>query len=82
LSSSKTEDDEGLLEYLEDIIGSNKFIEQANEEAALVEALTEQWQERLIRVKALGKEKVWKGLNWKLMFCSVKGVIFQGRRTF
>ncbi len=53
----KTEDDEGLLEYLEDIIGSNKFVEQANEAAAHVESLNEQRQERLNRVKALEKEK-------------------------
>lgn len=53
----KTEDDEGLLEYLEDIIGSNKFVEQANVAAAHVETLTEQRQERLNRVKALEKEK-------------------------
>lgn len=53
----KTEDDEGLLEYLEDIIGSNKYVEQANEAAAHVETLSEQRQERLNRVKALEKEK-------------------------
>jgi structural maintenance of chromosome 4 len=53
----KTENDEGLLEYLEDIIGSNKFVEETNEAAAKVEALTEQRQEKLNRVKAVEKEK-------------------------
>jgi structural maintenance of chromosome 4 len=42
---------------LEDIIGFNKFVKQANEAAAHVEALTEQREERLNRVKALEKEK-------------------------
>jgi structural maintenance of chromosome 4 len=53
----KTENDEGLLEYLEDIIGSNKFVEETNEAAAKVEALAEQRQEKLNRVKAVEKEK-------------------------
>jgi len=53
----KTENDEGLLEYLEDIIGSNKFVEETNLAAAKVEALSEQRQEKLNRVKAVEKEK-------------------------
>lgn len=53
----KTENDEGLLEYLEDIIGSNKYVEDTNIAAAKVEALTEQRQEKLNRVKAVEKEK-------------------------
>lgn len=53
----KTENDEGLLEYLEDIIGSNKFVEETNEAEAKVETLTEQRQEKLNRVKAVEKEK-------------------------
>merc|ERR1719253_1485604 len=53
----RTEQDEGLLEYLEDIIGSNAYVERGNEAAARVEALTEQRQERLHRVKAAAKEK-------------------------
>ena len=53
----KTEDDDGLLEYLEDIIGSNKFVEETNEAASKVEQLTEQRQEKLNRVKAVEKEK-------------------------
>jgi structural maintenance of chromosome 4 len=53
----KTDSDEGLLEYLEDIIGSSKFVEETNLAAEKVEALTEQRQERLNRVKAVEKEK-------------------------
>jgi structural maintenance of chromosome 4 len=53
----KTENDEGLLEYLEDIIGSSKFVEQTNEAALKVEVLTEQRQEKLNRVKSVEKEK-------------------------
>ena len=49
----KTESDEGLLEYLEDIIGSNKYVEETNLAAAKVEALSEQRQEKLNRVKAV-----------------------------
>eukprot|EP00584_Thalassiosira_punctigera_P008532 CAMPEP_0172534302 /NCGR_PEP_ID=MMETSP1067-20121228/6717_1 /TAXON_ID=265564 ORGANISM="Thalassiosira punctigera, Strain Tpunct2005C2" /NCGR_SAMPLE_ID=MMETSP1067 /ASSEMBLY_ACC=CAM_ASM_000444 /LENGTH=1372 /DNA_ID=CAMNT_0013319079 /DNA_START=196 /DNA_END=4314 /DNA_ORIENTATION=- len=53
----KTENDEGLLEYLEDIIGSNKYVERANLAFEKVEALTELRQEKLNRVKAAEKEK-------------------------
>uniref|UniRef100_A0A7S2JYQ7 Structural maintenance of chromosomes protein n=1 Tax=Leptocylindrus danicus TaxID=163516 RepID=A0A7S2JYQ7_9STRA len=53
----KTENDEGLLEYLEDIIGSNKYVADATEAAEKVESLNEQRQERLNRVKAVEKEK-------------------------
>ena len=53
----KTENDEGLLEYLEDIIGSNKYVEDANRAAEKVEQLTEYRQEKLNRVKAAEKEK-------------------------
>ena len=53
----KTENDEGLLEYLEDIIGSNQYVDAANEAADKVETLNEQRQERLNRVKAVEKEK-------------------------
>ena len=53
----KTENDEGLLEYLEDIIGSNKYVAQANLAAEKVEQLTEVRQEKLNRVKAAEKEK-------------------------
>lgn len=53
----KTEDDEGLLEYLEDIIGSSKYVEETNLAFQKVEQLTEQRQEKLNRVKSVEKEK-------------------------
>lgn len=53
----KNENDEGLLEYLEDIIGSSKYVEATNEASEKVEALSEARQEKLNRVKAVEKEK-------------------------
>ena len=53
----KTESDEGLLEYLEDIIGSSKFVEATNEAAEKVDSLSEARQEKLNRVKAVEREK-------------------------
>jgi structural maintenance of chromosome 4 len=53
----KTENDEGLLEYLEDIIGSSKFVEATNIAAEKVDSLTEVRQEKLNRVKAVEREK-------------------------
>ena len=53
----KNEGDEGLLEYLEDIIGSSKYVQETEEAAVVVETLTEQRQEKLNRVKAVEKEK-------------------------
>jgi structural maintenance of chromosome 4 len=49
--------DEGLLEYLEDIIGSNKFVEETEKAAEQMESLTDARQEKLNRVKAVEKEK-------------------------
>jgi structural maintenance of chromosome 4 len=53
----KTEHDEGLLEYLEDIIGSNQYVADTNLAAQKVDELTEQRQEKLNRVKAVEQEK-------------------------
>jgi structural maintenance of chromosome 4 len=53
----KTEGDEGLLEYLEDIVGSSKYVQETEDAAVVVETLTEQRQEKLNRVKAVEKEK-------------------------
>jgi structural maintenance of chromosome 4 len=53
----KTENDEGLLEYLEDIIGSSKFVEATNIAAEKVDSLSEIRQEKLNRVKAVEREK-------------------------
>eukprot|EP00743_Colponemidia_sp_Colp-15_P004444 GILK01004794.1.p1 GENE.GILK01004794.1~~GILK01004794.1.p1 ORF type:complete len:1385 (-),score=418.54 GILK01004794.1:245-4204(-) len=49
--------EEGLLEYLEDLIGSNKYVDLIEEKGKEVEALTEQRQERLNRVKVVEKER-------------------------
>jgi structural maintenance of chromosome 4 len=53
----KTDDDDGLLEYLEEIIGSSQFVAATNSAAERVDHLTEQRQEKLNRVKAAEKEK-------------------------
>lgn len=54
----KTPDsDDGLLEYLEDIIGSSKFVPDTEKAAELLESLAEQRNEKLNRVKAVQKEK-------------------------
>ncbi len=51
------EHEDGLLEYLEDIIGTSKYkvpIEEANEK---VEGLNEERSEKLNRAKIVEKEK-------------------------
>lgn len=48
--------DDGLLEYLEDIIGSNRFVEETNQMLAQVETLSEQRNSHLQRVKAVQAE--------------------------
>jgi hypothetical protein len=53
----QTPHEEGLLEYLEDIIGSNAYVEQIGESSKVVEALTEQRAEKLNRVKLVEREK-------------------------
>jgi len=45
------EHDEGLLEYLEDIIGSNRFIAEINEVAKTIEDINEQRVHLVKRVK-------------------------------
>eukprot|EP00794_Sanderia_malayensis_P011502 gene11502-12697_t len=54
---AENENDEGMLEYLEDIIGSSRFKEPIENLAVLVESLNEQRREKLSRVKAVEKEK-------------------------
>ena len=76
-----TEDDEGMLEYLDDVIGSDKYTEQANEAVARVETLTEQRQERINRDKALKKrQKVLKEPNLKSRPCWEKSAQIGGRK--
>jgi len=49
--------EEGLLEYLEDIVGSNRLVEPIEEAEAAVEQLTEQRQERLNRLRVAERER-------------------------
>ncbi|XP_030837819.1 structural maintenance of chromosomes protein 4 isoform X1 [Strongylocentrotus purpuratus] len=53
---AQTEHEEGMLEYLEDIIGSNQFKESIEELAKKVEELNEERGEKLTRVKAVESE--------------------------
>uniref|UniRef100_T1J4U1 Structural maintenance of chromosomes protein n=1 Tax=Strigamia maritima TaxID=126957 RepID=T1J4U1_STRMM len=54
---SQTEHDTGMLEYLEDIIGSNRFKNPIDILSKKVEELNEQRTEKLNRVKMVEKEK-------------------------
>jgi structural maintenance of chromosome 4 len=54
---AQNEHEDGLLEYLEDIIGTSKYkvpIEEANEK---IERLNEERSEKLNRAKIVEKEK-------------------------
>jgi structural maintenance of chromosome 4 len=51
------EHEDGLLEYLEDIIGSNRHIEPINETITEVDKLTEVRQEKLNRLRMAEREK-------------------------
>jgi len=54
---AQTSHEDGLLEYLEDIIGSNKYVEAIEEASKKVEELTQARTEKLNRVKVVEKEK-------------------------
>ncbi|XP_027044472.1 structural maintenance of chromosomes protein 4-like [Pocillopora damicornis] len=54
---AQSEHEEGMLEYLEDIIGSSRFKEPIEQLANEVERLNEARGEKLNRVKAVEKEK-------------------------
>jgi structural maintenance of chromosome 4 len=49
--------EEGLLEYLEDIIGSNRFVEQIDATSKIVDELNEQRVEKVNRLKISEKDK-------------------------
>lgn len=51
-----TEHEEGLLEYLEDIIGTNKYIDPIDAAAKEVDTTNELYSEKFIRVKAAERE--------------------------
>ena len=52
-----TVSDDGLLEYLEDIIGSNKYVQEIEKASEQVETLTNEVQERLNRVKVVERDR-------------------------
>ncbi|CAJ1455272.1 unnamed protein product, partial [Effrenium voratum] len=52
-----TPHEDGLLEYLEDIIGSNRLLEPIEQAEQVVEKLTEQRQEKLNRLRVAEREK-------------------------
>lgn len=54
---ARNEHEEGLLEYLEDIIGTSRFKEDIEEAAKTVEECNEQRGERLGRLKIVQREK-------------------------
>ena len=51
------EHEDGLLEYLEDIIGSSKYKVLIEETGKKVERLNDERSEKLNRFKIVGKEK-------------------------
>lgn len=56
-NDSKIKSDDGLLEYLEDIIGSNKYIEQIENLNKSLDELNEKRIERVNRMKISEKER-------------------------
>lgn len=52
-----TEHDDGLLEYLEDIIGTSQYKENIEKCGVELEALNDERSERLTRVKYVEKER-------------------------
>lgn len=51
------ENDEGLLEYLEDIVGTSQYKEPIDEALVEVERLTEDRQEKLSRLRIVDKDR-------------------------
>jgi len=52
-----TQHEDGLLEYLEDIIGSNRLVEMIEKAEEIVDQLTEQRTERLNRLRLAERER-------------------------
>lgn len=52
-----SENEDGLLEYIEDIIGTNKYVEKIDQSLVEVEQLNEKRQEKLNRANGAKKEK-------------------------
>lgn len=55
-AKAANEHEEGLLEYLEDIIGTNKYIERIDEAGKAVDSSNDMCAEKIVRVKAAEKE--------------------------
>ena len=53
----QTPHEEGLLEYLEDIIGSNRFLEQIEEMSKVLDGLNDQRIEKVNRMKIAERER-------------------------
>lgn len=54
---AKDENDDGLLEYLEDIIGTSKYKEPIDQASARLETLNEERTEKVNRVRFVEREK-------------------------
>ncbi|KAJ3416526.1 hypothetical protein HDV05_001263 [Chytridiales sp. JEL 0842] len=54
---AQTEHEDGLLEYLEDIIGTSKYIEQLEETNKRLNEVNEERDEKLTRLKIVEKDK-------------------------
>ena len=55
-AKAQNENETGLLEYLEDIIGSNKYVQRINELEKEIEVKYEERREKLSRVNACQHE--------------------------
>lgn len=54
---AKDDSDDGLLEYLEDIIGTSKYKEPIEDATNRLETINEERTEKLNRARYVGKEK-------------------------
>ena len=54
---AKDDSDDGLLEYLEDIIGTSKYKEPIDDATNRLETINEERTEKLNRARYVGKEK-------------------------
>jgi chromosome segregation ATPase len=56
-AKAQSEHEDGLLEYLEDIIGTTRYKQPIEEASAEVEVLNEQRQEKMNRLRVVEREK-------------------------
>ncbi|KAI9199233.1 RecF/RecN/SMC [Polychytrium aggregatum] len=54
---AQSEHDDGLLEYLEDIIGTSRYKKDIEEHAALLDTLNDQRQEKVTKLRIVEKDK-------------------------